>query len=139
MTNNLESKSKNNDKKNQQEFRVFVNQDAEQAITEFLDDVNRDFNAGRANRIDVASFMITWFKQNASSDVIFDIRRQLANSVSMLDAVYKMAKHGEELPPEVKLALEKHFFGSDANVSKKGKKNLKQEFINDKPIESETV
>lgn len=119
--------------------RVFVNKEADEAITKFLDDVNQNFNAGRATRLDAASFMINWFNENAPDDVVSKARRQLANGVTMLDAVYKMAKAGEELPLEVKMALEKHFFGIDVQSGKKGKNNLKQEYINDKLKESESL
>lgn len=119
--------------------RVFVNKEADAAITKFLDDVNQNFNAGKANRLDAASFMINWFNENAPDDVVSKARRQLANGVTMLDAVYKMAKAGEEMPVEVKLALERHFFGTDGQPSKKGKSNLKQEYINDKLKESESL
>lgn len=119
--------------------RVFVNKEADEAITKFLDDVNQNFSAGKATRLDAASFMINWFKDNAPDDVVSKARRQLANGVTMLDAVYKMTKAGDELPLEVKLALEKHFFGADGQPSKKVKNNLKQEYINDKLKKSESL
>ncbi len=128
-----------NESKQDISCRVFINKEADEAITKFLEDINQNFNAGKATRLDAASFMINWFNENVPDDVVSKARRQLANGVTMLDAVYKMAKAGEELPPEVKLALEKHFFGTDGQSSKKGKNNLKQEFINDKHKESEIL
>lgn len=131
--------TKENELKQDVSCRVFVNKAADEAITKFLDDVNQNFNAGKATRLDAASFMINWFIENAPDDVVLKARRQLANGVTMLDAVSKMAKAGEELPLEVKLALEKHFFGTDSQSGKKGKNNLKHEYINDKLKESESL
>ena len=118
---------------------MFVNKEADLTITEFLNAVNDGFEAGKATRLEIASFMIQWFKNNAPTDVIDELRKLAANSLSMLDAVHKKAKSGEELPPEVKAALYKYYFGTDAANSKKSKKNLKQESPNGRLIESETL
>ena len=71
------------------EGRIVVSVEAEAAIAEFTDAVNDGFDAGRANRYEVASYMILWFKNHGPEDAISEIRRRSANGFSMLDAVLK--------------------------------------------------
>lgn len=120
------------------EFRLVVSREAEAAVAEMTTAVNLGFEAGRATRFDVANFMILWFKAHAPEDVIFDLRRKFADSISMLEAIQKKAKSSGDLPPEIKAALEKYYFGPAAISSKKIKNNLKQEYITDihKPNEA---
>ncbi|MBL7545134.1 MAG: hypothetical protein JNL11_15055 [Bdellovibrionaceae bacterium] len=119
------------------EGRMVVSPEAEAAVAELADAVNEGFDAGRATRFDVASFMILWFKEHAPQDVILEIRRRSANAFSMLDAVQKKYKAIGELPPDIQAVLDKHFFGEATRESKKIKKNLKQEYITDIHKESE--
>lgn len=139
---NTEEKNKDvktKDEVTKKEGRVVVSSEAEAVIGEMTDRVNDGFDAGRANRYDVASFMILWFKNNAPDDVILEIRRRSANAFSMLDAVQKKYKALGELPPDLRAVLDKHFFGDAAKEQKKMKKNLKQEYITDIHIESESA
>ena len=126
-----------NDILSKKEGRMVVSPEAEAAVTELANAVNEGFDAGRATRYDVASFMILWFKNNASDDVIFELRRRSANAFSMLDAVQKKYKAIGELPPDIQAVLDKHFFGETVKEPKKTKKNLKQECITDTLKESE--
>lgn len=126
-----------NDIQPKKEGRMVVSPEAESAVAEFADAVNEGFDAGRATRYDVASFMILWFKEHAPDDVILEIRRRSANAFSMLDAVQKKYKSIGELPPDILAVLDKHFFGEAVKESKKTKKNLKQESINERLLESD--
>lgn len=119
------------------EGRIVVSVEAEAAVAEFTDAVNDGFDAGRANRYEVASYMILWFKNHGPDDAISEIRRRSANGFSMLDAVLKKYKGFGELPSDIQSALDKHFFGEAAKDQKKAKKNLKQECITDTLIESD--
>ena len=119
------------------EGRIVVSPEAEAIVGEITDAVNNGFAAGRINRYEVASFMLLWFKNNATEDVILEIRRRSADGFSMLDAVAKKYKSLGELPPEIQAALDKHFFGDVAKEAKKIKKGLRQEYITDIHKESE--
>lgn len=130
--------SKIKEEASKKEGRMVISLEAEAAVSEFADAVNSDFEAGRATRYDAASFMLIWFKENAPTDVLFELRRRLANGFSMLDALQKKYKAHGELPPELKAVLEQHFFGGPLNC-KKPKKNLKQEYITDIHNESEAA
>lgn len=130
-----EQKSKKETSK--KEGRMVVSLEAEAAVAELADAVNEGFDAGRATRYDVASFMILWFKSHAPDDVILEIRRRSANAFSMLDAVQKKYKAIGELPPDIQAVLDKHFFGEGSKDQKKTKKNLKTEYITDIHRESD--
>lgn len=119
------------------EARLVVSIEAEAAVSELTDAVNDGFEAGRATRFDIASHMILWCKANSTEDLISEIRRQLADGFSMLDAIHKKAKSSGDLPPEVKAVLEQYFFGTGSTSQKKTKKNLKHESIIDRLQESE--
>ena len=135
---NLESKDqKTKEETSKKEGRMVVSLEAEAVVAEFADAVNKGFDAGRATRFDVASFMILWFKAHAPDDVILEIRRRSANAFSMLDAVQKKYKALGELPPDIQAVLDKHFFGEAGKDQKKAKKNLKQESINERLLESD--
>ncbi|MGE0762829.1 MAG: hypothetical protein AB7N80_06085 [Bdellovibrionales bacterium] len=136
-TEDKEQKSKEETSK--KEGRMVVSLEAEAVVAEFADAVNDGFDAGRATRFDVASFMILWFKAHAPDDVILEIRRRSANAFSMLDAVQKKYKAIGELPPDIQAVLDKHFFGEVSATSKKAKKNLKQESLNERLQESDDV
>lgn len=120
-----------NEEASSKEVRVVVSEEADAAITEFASAVNEDFHAGRATRFDAVNFMLLWFKKHHSEDAVFEIRRQLASGLTMLDAVLKQAKSTGELPAELKAALEAHFFGNAATAPRKGKKTLKSDIITD--------
>ncbi len=94
--------------------------------------VNDGFDAGRATKIDVASYMLLWFKNNAPDDVKMALRMTLANEMTMLESVVKKAKSSGSLPPALREALAQHFFGSDGTAPKKTKKTLKHDGIIDR-------
>lgn len=121
------------------EFRLVISQEAESAVTDITNAVNDGFEAGRATRFDVANFMLLWFKVHAPEDVIFELRRKFADAISMLEAIQKKAKSSGELPPEIKAALEKYYFGVTFSGIKKAKNNLKQEYITDIHKDSEAA
>lgn len=119
--------------------RLVISKEAETAVSDMTDAVNDGFEAGRATRFDVASTMLLWCKNNAAEEMIHEIRRQIADGLSMLDAIQRKARLSGELPPEVKAALETYFFGSAVPAQKKSKKNLKSEYIKDTQEESEAA
>ena len=108
-------------------IRVVISKEAEQAVTEVMEDVNDGFEAGRATRLDVTSYMLIWFKDNAPEDARYALRMQLADELTMLDSIVKKAKASGNLPPALREALSQHFFGSGHAPAKRQKKSLKQD------------
>lgn len=132
-----DKEQKSKEETSKKEGRMVVSLEAEAVVAEFAYAVNDGFEAGRATRFDVASFMILWFKAHAPDNVILEIRRRSANAFSMLDAVQKKYKAIGELPPDIQAVLDKHFFGDGGKDQKKTKKNLKQESLNERLSESD--
>jgi hypothetical protein len=119
--------------------RIVITKAADTIINEVVENVNRGFDAGKATRLDVTSFIISWFKSHLTDDVIHQIRISCSNELSMLDAVVKRYKTTGELPPPLRAALTELFFGGDAVPAKKAKKSLKPEGIIDRHTESEAA
>ncbi len=111
--------------------RAMISKEADNIVNEITNAVNTGFEAGRATKLDVTSFMIHWFKEHCNDDVLQLIRVQVANDLTMLDSIMKKAKSSGSLPPELKEVLAQYFFGNRSNPVKKGKKNLKPEDIMD--------
>ena len=112
-------------------IRAVITKEADNAINEVTNAVNNGFEAGRATKLDVTSFIIMWFKDHFNDDLIQNIRLQVANDLTMLESVIKKAKTSGSLPPELKEVLAQYFFGNKSVPIKKGKKTLKQEDIID--------
>jgi hypothetical protein len=111
--------------------RAMISKEADVIVNDVTNAVNTGFEAGRATKLDVTSFMIHWFKDHCNDDVLQLIRVQVANDLTMLDSIVKKAKSSGSLPPELKEVLAHYFFGNKANSAKKGKKNLKSDDIMD--------
>ena len=121
------------------QVRIMVSPEGELVVSEMTDLVNEEFEAGRANRAEVASFMLCWFRDNAPDDVIFQLRRRLSNGLSMLDALAKKVKMSGELPEEIRHVLEQYYFGDGSPVARKAKNPLRKKSIIDKPSEGEAA
>ncbi len=126
---------KNGDEEAEKVIRLVVTKEADRAVSEVMDAVNTGFEAGRATKLDVASYMLIWFENNASKDAKLALRMQLANEMTMLESLVKMAKNSGTLPPALKEALAQHFFGEDAAPARKVKKILKPDGIIDRTSE----
>ena len=137
---NTESKDvKTNEEGPEKITRLVVTKDAEAAVSSVMDAVNYGFDAGRATKVDVASYMLLWFKNNAPDGAKLALRTTLANEMTMLESVVRKAKTSGSLPPALREALAQHFFGNDGAVSKKLKKGLRSEGITDRHGESEAA
>lgn len=121
--------NENNDTK---VVRAMISKEADNIVNEITNAVNTGFEAGRATKLDVTSFIIHWFKDNCTDDILHMIRLQVANDLTMLDSIVKKAKASGNLPPELREVLAQYFFGGGLNSAKKGKKILKSEGIIDR-------
>jgi hypothetical protein len=139
----MEDKEQNTDmdtnKKEDNLTRIVVLKESEKIATEIQDQVNNGFEAGRASKLDVVSFIFNWFKANITDDLIHQLRMSCTDELTMLENVLKKAKSSGNLPPELRSALAQHFFGSVTPSPKKNKKPLKSESIIDTIKESEAA
>ena len=117
--------------------RMVVLKESDKIANEVQDLVNDGFEAGRATKLDVISFIFQWFKNNITDDVIHQIRISCTDELTMLENVLKKAKSSGNLPPDLKSALAQHFFGNATVQPRKSKKPLKHDSINDTNKESE--
>lgn len=119
--------------------RIVVLKESDKIATEIQEMVNEGFEAGRASKLDVVSFIFNWFKANITDDLIHQLRMSCTDELTMLENVLKKAKSSKSLPPELRTALAQHFFGNVTLSPKKNKKPLKNESIIDTNKESEAA
>ncbi|NUM59021.1 MAG: hypothetical protein HUU56_10340 [Bdellovibrionaceae bacterium] len=119
--------------------RIVVLKESDKIASEIQELVNNGFEAGRASKLDVVSFIFTWFKANITDDLIHQLRMSCTDELTMLENVLKKAKSSGNLPPELRSALAQHFFGGVTPSLKKNKKSLKQDGIIDTNKESEAA
>lgn len=110
--------------------KITVTKEAEEAVSQVVSKVNEGFEAGRVNRQDVASWILSRFVENFSEIDIQQIRSAFFNEIALLEAILKKAKQSGNIPTELKAALLGQMTVT-ASPGKKGKRSLTKEFIND--------
>jgi hypothetical protein len=110
--------------------KITVTREAEEAVSQVVGKVNEGFEAGRVNRQDVASWILSRFIENFSDSDVQQIRAAFFNEIALLEAILKKAKQNGSVPTELKAALLGQLNMASGPV-KKGKRSLTKEFIND--------
>ncbi len=85
--------------------KITVTKQAEEAVSHVVNKVNDGFDAGRVNRQDVTSWILTRFVETFSDIDVQQIRAAFFNEIALLEAILKRAKQNGNLPPELKTAL----------------------------------
>ncbi len=85
--------------------KITVTKQAEEAVSQVVHKVNDGFDAGRVNRQDVASWILTRFVETFSDMDVQQIRAAFFNEIALLEAILKRAKQSGNLPTELKTAL----------------------------------
>lgn len=116
--------------------KITVTKEAEEAVSQIVSRVNEGFEAGRVNRQDVASWIISRFIEIFSDVEIQQIRSAFFNEIALLEAILKKAKQSGNIPTELKAALMGQMTMAPA-PSKKGKRSLTRESINDGLLKDE--
>ncbi len=118
--------------------KITVTKLAEEAVSQIVSRVNDGYDAGRVNRQDVASWILTRFIETFSEAEVQQIRAAFFNEIALLEAILKKAKQGGNLSEELKSALM-----GQVNVTtlgpKKTKRSLTRRLTNGQSIESEEV
>lgn len=109
--------------------KITVTKQAEEAVSHVVNKVNDGFDAGRVNRQDVTSWILTRFVETFSDIEVQQIRAAFFNEIALLEAILKRAKQNGNLPPELKTALMGQI--NLPSVPKKSKRALTKEYIND--------
>jgi hypothetical protein len=110
--------------------KITVTREAEEAVSLVVSKVNDGFEAGRVNRQDVASWILSRFIESFSDADVQQIRAAFFNEIALLEAILKRAKINGNIPVELKAALMGQVNLAQSSV-KKSKKPLTKEFIND--------
>jgi hypothetical protein len=110
--------------------KITVTREAEEAVSQVVGKVNEGFEAGRVNRQDVASWILSRFVESFSDADVQQIRAAFFNEIALLEAILKKAKQNGSVPTELKAALLGQLNMASGPV-KKGKRSLTKEFIND--------
>lgn len=117
--------------------KITVTKQAEEAVSQIVNRVNDGFEAGRVNRQDVASWILTRFVETFSDAEIQQIRATFFNEIVLLEAILKKARQNGTLPPELKEALMGQVHTSSS--SKKGKRALTPQLALGQHKESESA
>jgi hypothetical protein len=115
--------------------KITISKESEQRLADVLERVNDGFEAGKVNRQDLASWVIRRFAEECDADIIKAIRQEYFDEFAFLEGILKRSKETGKLPPELRNALKQHL-GVEA-PSRKGKKNLTANYINDVNMESD--
>ncbi|WP_415062647.1 hypothetical protein [Bdellovibrio sp.] len=110
--------------------KITVTKEAEEAVSQIVIKVNEGFEAGRVNRQDVASWIISRFIESFSDVEIQQLRSAFFNEIALLEAILKKAKQSGNIPAELKAALIGQMNMASA-PSRKSKRYLTRESIND--------
>lgn len=110
--------------------KITITKQAEEAVSQIVGRVNDGFEAGRVNRQDVASWILTRFVETFSDTDIQQIRAAFYNEIALLEAILKRAKQSGSIPSELKSALMGQVSAPSLGP-KKPKRGLTKEFIND--------
>ncbi len=116
--------------------KITVTKEAEEAVSQIVSRVNEGFEAGRVNRQDVASWIISRFIEVFSDIEIQQIRSAFFNEIALLEAILKKAKQSGNIPTELKVALMGQITMAPT-PSKKSKRSLTRESINDGLLKDE--
>ena len=102
--------------------KITVTKEAEEAVSQIVTKVNEGFEAGRVNRQDVASWIISRFIETFSDVEIQQIRAAFFNEIALLEAILKKAKQSGSVPSELKTALlgQVNMVSSTSKKSKRG-------------------
>lgn len=116
--------------------KITVTKQAEEAVSQIVSRVNDGFDAGRVNRQDIASWILTHFLETFSDEETQKIRTAFFNEIALLEAILKRAKQGGSLPSDLKTALMGQM-NMPSTTTKRGKKGLTNMLTNGQHEKSE--
>lgn len=109
--------------------RITITKDAEKELDQAVVEVNDGFTAGRVSKQDLASWLVTNFKELCGGDYVEKVRADFFNELARFKSLLKLAQQSGGLTPEIKKALKE--LSDDTQKPKKVKKNLKSNHIID--------
>ena len=112
--------------------KIAISREADRALMEVLDRVTDGFDAGKATKQDVASYMILRFAKDCAESDIHGIRALFFNPILLMEATLKRAKETGILSESIKNLFFDQFMESQSQpAAKRAKKILNKNNIKD--------
>ncbi len=110
----------NTNTKTEDVYRIAVTREAEKALNDLIEKVNRDFEGGKVNRTEMASWALIRMSTDFDDTALQDIRAEHFDEVAALESLYRRAKETGKVSSEMKLLLLKQI-GFDGTSKKSAK------------------
>jgi hypothetical protein len=112
--------------------KIAISREADRALMEVLDRVADGFEAGKATKQDLASYLILRFSKDCAESEIHGIRALFFNPILLMEATLKKAKETGILPDSIKNLFFDQFMESQSQpAAKRIKKVLRSNNIKD--------
>lgn len=98
-------------------YRIAVTRDAEKALNELMEKVNYEFDGGKVNRSEMASWALIRLCKGLNDEMLQDIRSEHFDEVTALESLYRRAKETGKVSVELKALLLKQV-GFDGSAKK---------------------
>ena len=118
-------------------YRVTVTKTADDALEAIVGRVNDGFEAGKVNRSDAVTWVLTYFLKNLTDSLIQEVRLDHFDEMALLESMFKKAKKSGKVPTELRgLLLRQTGFDAPNNKKprEKASQRLTNSFINDETI-----
>ncbi len=105
--------------------KITITKEAGEYLNKFMGQVNEGFDAGKVNRQDIASWIISYISKSFGKTEIQQIRKEFFKESALLESIIKKAKTTGDMPEFIRDALFKHWSGD--TVMKKKTKMIQQD------------
>ncbi len=134
MEDNKEEKKNPGEIRTEEIYRVTVTKAADEALEIIVNRVNDGFEAGRVNRSEAVTWILTYISKNLTESLIQEFRMDHFDEMTLLESMFKKAKKSGKIPSELKgLLLRQSGLDASNNKKTRDKPNprLTSSFIND--------
>lgn len=134
LEDNKEEKKNPGEIRTEEIYRVTVTKVADEALEIIVNRVNDGFEAGRVNRSDAVTWILTYISKNLTDALIQEFRMAHFDEMTLLESMFKKAKKSGKIPSELKgLLLRQSGLDASNNKKTRDKPNprLTGSFIND--------
>lgn len=104
-------------------FRITVTKEAEKALIDLVDKVNRGFDGGKINRTEMASWALMRLNRNMDEPTLQEVRAEHFDEIAALEILWRKAKERGRVSSEVKQLLLKEI-GFDGASKKSAKTKI---------------
>lgn len=104
-------------------FRITVTRDAEKALNDLVEKVNRGFDGGKINRTEMASWALKRLNSTMDEPLLVEVRAEHFDELAALEMLWRKAKERGRVSHEVKQLLLKEV-GFEASSKKSAKSKV---------------